>query len=339
MSDTVHCFDDNLKREVVVKSLKPGIALHRLQDELSALSAIRSRYVVQILDVIKDTSGNIVGFVEEFLAGDALKFCATPLSKDEALRALYPVAAGIAEVHDHGRVHRDIKPDNMRFDENGQLKIFDFGLAKLQSSTGTTSFYFSAGYTAPEAFPKSASGLHTFTTAVDVFAFGCVGVWLLNNGNLPPELISIPPTLPIPGFSFSSLAPVLPPSVSALLDGCVDPNPAVRPSMDVIRRALEDEILRDRHKMLLTHNGNLYVVDKAHPTNQLTWQTSKITISYDGVAFRVSHVEGTVMINNSPAIVGQRLHGSYVIVLGVDEPSGLRRASVTADVSHPEVML
>ncbi len=155
---------------------------------------------------------------------------------------------------------------------NGQLKIFDFGLAKLQSSPGTASFYFSEGFTAPEGFAKSATGLHTFTPAGDVFAFGCVGIWLLARGKLPNELTAFPPTVPIPGFSFSSLAPVLPASVSELLDSCIDPDPAVRPKMEALRKALADELLRDQHRMLLTHNGKLYTVDQANPVTHLTWQ-------------------------------------------------------------------
>ncbi|PTE08710.1 hypothetical protein C9427_19805 [Mesorhizobium helmanticense] len=46
MSETALCFDGNLQRKVVVKSLKPGIEKHRLMDELSALADIRSKYVV-----------------------------------------------------------------------------------------------------------------------------------------------------------------------------------------------------------------------------------------------------------------------------------------------------
>lgn len=340
MSHTVHCFDANLQRDVVIKSLKTGIAPYRLQDELSALSSIRSRYVVQILDIIKDASGNIIGFVEEYLPGSELIPCASGFSAQDALRALYPIAAGIAEVHGHGRVHRDIKPDNMRYDANGQLKIFDFGLAKDQLSVGTSSFYFSPGFTAPEAFMQ-IGGLHTYTPAVDVFAFGCVAIWLLNNGSLPSELSSMPPSSPLPSFSFAAIAPTLPPHVTSLLDACLEGDPLARPKMEDLRRVLAGELLRDRHRMVLTQGQQIYTIDKMKRSIRLVWQsTSSITIMYDGIAFSVSAVTGTVMINNAAACVGQRLSGSCVIVLGVDDPSsGLRRASVTADISHPEVTL
>lgn len=131
MSDTLHCRDTVLKRDVVIKALKPGIAPHRLLDELAALSAIRSRFVVEIYDVIRDSNGDVIAVIEEFLGGPSLAACAAGYVATDALRALYPVAAGIAQVHAHGRVHRDIKPENMKFDDEGQLNIFDFGLAKL----------------------------------------------------------------------------------------------------------------------------------------------------------------------------------------------------------------
>lgn len=338
MSDTLHCFDDNLQRDVVVKSLKTGIVPNKLLDELAALSNIRSRYVVQILDIIRDPSGNVVGFVEEFLPGEPLAPCSPGHSKDDALRAVYPVAAGIAEVHAHGRVHRDVKPDNMRFDANGQLKLFDFGLAKLQGAPGTKSFFYTPGFTAPEAFQVSTGGLHTFSSAVDVFAFACVGIWLLNGSVIPPALHAVPPALPVAGFSFLSVSPLLPSGIAALLEACLNSDPVSRPAMEEVRTALADELLRDKHRLLLTQGIQKFVLDQANRQITLSWQTtSTITIIYDGLSFNVTATAGTVMINNSPAMIGQHLSGSHVIVLGDGEPR--HRKSVTADVSHPEVNL
>ncbi|MFN7611457.1 MAG: hypothetical protein ACK5QX_11070, partial [bacterium] len=59
MSDTWLCDDNNLNRKVVVKAVKFGIAKSKLLDELSALSSIRSKHVVQVLDVIYDAKGEI----------------------------------------------------------------------------------------------------------------------------------------------------------------------------------------------------------------------------------------------------------------------------------------
>lgn len=340
MSDTLVCHDDNLQRAVVVKTLKPGIGAQRLLDELKALSSIRSDYVVQVYDVIKDASGTIVGFVEEHLSGADLIDCPSGSSHHDALKSIYPVAAGIAEIHAHSVVHRDIKPENMKRDASSQLKIFDFGLAKDNTSPGTSSLFFTSGYTAPEAFNASPQGVHSFTPALDVFAFGCVCIWLLNHKVLPPQLFQIPPALPINGFTFASLAVAVPSSVSNILDRCIDPDPNNRPTMLEVKSLLSAEILRDRHRLLLTLGVNEYICDASKPLTKLKWQNSSLEISYTGTDFVVSSSSGTAMINNGPATVGQTLTGSSIIVLGLDDRSkGLTRASITCDVSHPEVSL
>lgn len=338
MSETLHCRDKVLMRDVVVKALKPGVSPTRLLDELAALSAIRSQYVVEIYDVIRDTSGSVLAVIEEYLSGADLSPCSTNYAALDALRALYPVAAGIAEIHSYGRIHRDLKPENMKFDSAGQLNIFDFGLAKITGSPGTSQLYFSQGYTAPEAFQLSPAGLHTFTSAVDVYAFGCVAVWVLNGGTLPAELTSIPPTLPVPGFSFSRMAPSLPGALPALLDRCIDKDPGARPGMDMVRDTIAAELLRGRHRLLLTYDNTTQLVGAVNPNAKLSAAGATITISYDGLRFTVTAVSGSVLINNSPATVGTALRGSSVIVMGTkDVSAGLYPKSITADVSHPEV--
>ncbi|MER9841758.1 protein kinase [Mesorhizobium australicum] len=186
MSDTLVCLDANLQRKVVVKSLKAGIEKHRLMDELSALADIRSKYVVQVLDVLRDGT-DIVGFVEEFIEGSDLKPLEASSDEVRCLGRLYSIISGIRDIHGAGRVHRDIKPDNMKLDMAGVLKVFDFGLAKLQNNAKTKQLYFTQFYTAPEVFKADKDGNHNFTTAVDVYAFGATALWLLNGGNLPPR--------------------------------------------------------------------------------------------------------------------------------------------------------
>lgn len=340
MSNTLLCEDSNLNRSVVVKSLKQGIEPHRLLDELTALSAIRSRYVVQVFDVIRSSASEVVGFVEEFLPGAALNPCTAGCSTDVTLKALYPIAAGVAEIHAHGRVHRDLKPDNMKFDAMGQLKIFDFGLAKLNSSPGTKALYFTSGYTAPEAFVKSPTGTHTFSPALDVYAFACVAMWIMNEGKLLPGFEDVPPTLPTSGVNFSTLNAGIAPAVAALLSEALAKNPAARPTMIQIRDLIGAEILRDKHRLILTFNDKEYFVDSIKKTAQLGSNGNSIAIAYDGTSFNITAIAGVVMINNAPARIGQNLTGSCVIVLGVeDKANGLRRASITCDVSHPEVTL
>lgn len=335
MSDTAICQDSHLQREVVVKGLKPGIEKHRLMDELSALSAIRSKYVVQILDVIYSGS-DIVGLVEEILDGPDLTPLPGGAGLTEALRALYPIAAGVADVHAHGRLHRDLKPENMKFDGGGALKLFDFGLAKLTASASTGQLFFSQGYAAPEIFKRDATGQYSFTPAVDVFAIGVTAWWLLNNGQIPDAVREIPPRLPC--MDFSTVAPALPQTIAQMLNKAVDANPGNRPTAEEMRAALARQLLHERHRMLITHGGLEYILDASNRGVTLSEGADTVSIVYDGYDFSVASVSGHVRRNNIQLAVGNVLSGAAVIVLG--SPFANRyRVSITADVSHPEVML
>jgi len=127
MSEALLCRDAHLDRPVVVKTLQDGTDPKRILDELAALQAIRSKHVVQLYDVIRDKAGAVVAIVEEYIPGKDLTKAPKPNTPEELLRLIYPIAEGIADVHAHKRVHRDIKRQNMKYDAEGCLKIFDFG--------------------------------------------------------------------------------------------------------------------------------------------------------------------------------------------------------------------
>ncbi|MER0239515.1 protein kinase [Fulvimarina sp. MAC8] len=336
MSDTFICKDKNLSRRVVIKSLKHGIEKYRLIDELTALANIRSQYVVQVLDVIKD-GDDVVGFVEEYIDGTDLKPLRSGVSEIDILKFLYPIAAGICDIHNSGRLHRDLKPDNMKLDIEGVLKIFDFGLAKMANGAKTKQFFYTQGYTAPEAFQQDAFGVHHFTEAVDVYAFGMIALWALSDGVLPSALCEVPPkTVKVPkNFQQSHVA--LGADLVQLLDSTLSSDPSLRPSMFEVKEQLGARLLRDRHRMLITHQGTTYVVEASNRTVKLSAGQDVVTIYYDGVKFFVTSVTGHVRHNNQQMSNGYVLEGSSVIVLG--DPSAGYRTSITADISHPEVTL
>ena len=222
----------------------------------------------------------------------------------------------------------------MRFDAEGQLKIFDFGLAKLNTAPGTSVLYFSDGFTAPESFNKDPNGLHTFDYPLDVYAFGCVAVWLFNGGALFSEMTGVSPGLPH-GFDFMNLSVKVSPPTAELLLQCLAADPAIRPTMTQCAEHLGAELLRDQHKMALTSKNSQVVLDSTKRNGTVSGNGCTIGVTYDGISFRVSSVSGNVLINNSPANIGNILLGSTVIVMRGENST----LSVTCDVSHPEVML
>lgn len=340
MSETLVCEDAHLDRPVVVKFLKPDVDPKRLLDEVSALSAIRSKHVVQVYDVIRDKKGAVVAIVEEYLAGDVVEGAPAPKDAHGAIKLLYPIATGIADIHAHGRVHRDIKPSNMRYDADGCLKIFDFGLAKISLPVGTTkNLYFSKGFTPPEAFDQNSKGEHVFTQAVDAFAFGSTAYSVLSGGVLPNGFLDVPPKLGGLDANFSVLPQKIPAAISDALNRCLLANPDARPEMADIQSLLGSYLLFDKHRASLVFNEKESTLHAGNRRVKFALGAEiSVTISYDGLAFMVTEVAGAVFINNIPVSVGFILPGACVIVLGL--PSlGRGRGMVAVSVSHPEVTL
>lgn len=334
MSEAYLCEDTNLSRRVLVKGLQPGMETRRIVDEIRALQEIRSPHVVQIYDIIRSTSGDLIGIVEEYLPGSDLSDADAPLEVAHALHILYQMSAGVADIHEHDRVHRDIKPINMKFDAEGCLKIFDFGLSKIDAGpAATTSISWTPGYAAPELFSMGASGKVAFTKAVDTFAFACSAFEFLT-GALPPQLYEIPPKLPCVDFSTVGLG--LPPQISAQLNQCLDPNPSKRPAMAEIRDELARQLLKGKHRALLTYGANVRTISEIGKGVRVADALGTLAVSYDGFRFRVTEATGELYMNNARLNTGALLPGSCVITIGPPS-AGTKRGIVTVDVSHPEV--
>jgi serine/threonine protein kinase len=306
---------------------------------LAALQTIRSKHVVQIFDVVRDAAGAVTAIVEEYLPGDDLTKCKRPATKDEFLRLIYPIAEGIADVHAHNRVHRDIKRQNMKYDGEGCLKLFDFGLARAAPDDASTiGFWGTPGYMAPELYVATKSGRVSFTTAVDTFAFGATSL-AVAKGRVPDDLRETPPKLPCAEADFARLPLRLPADVSEILNRCLDRDASKRPAMAEVVRMLGAHLLFDQHRALLVSRGSTYVLDKDNRVAVLTVKDQgSLTITYDGLRFAISKITGDVAINNLPSHDDDELPGSCVIVLGAQALGGLR-TMITVDVSHPEVVI
>jgi len=129
--------DEHLDREVAIKVLHPGTitdegARKHLHKEALALSKLNHPNIATIFDF--DTQRGMDFLVMEYIPGLTLsdKLAVGPLPEDEVLRLGMQLSDGLAAAHEHGVVHRDLKPGNLRLTSDGRLKILDFGLAKLR---------------------------------------------------------------------------------------------------------------------------------------------------------------------------------------------------------------
>ena len=133
--------DQKLHREVAIKVLRPEFVgnhdrLERFLREARTAAKISHANVMNIFDMgsVEDPqSGKETAYIVlEHVSGETLSEVLEgrqPTMK-EALRIAEKTAAGLAAAHKLNIVHRDIKTDNIKFDENGEPKILDFGLAK-----------------------------------------------------------------------------------------------------------------------------------------------------------------------------------------------------------------
>lgn len=157
--------DLQLDRDVALKVLAPGTlsnnrARARFRKEALALARVNHPNIATVHEF--GTQDGIDFLITEYIAGITLdsKLSAGPLSQEEALNLGVQLAQGLEAAHDQGIVHRDLKPGNLRLTPKGELKILDFGLAKLaarpdataltESASGDRSFSGTLPYMAPE---------------------------------------------------------------------------------------------------------------------------------------------------------------------------------------------
>ena len=130
----------SLGRTVALKTIKPELCdeeqfLERFQSEARTIGQFKTPHVVQIYDAGLDQGIHFM--VMEYVAGgDLEQFAAQqPAGKvaaEDALRLLHEACLGLQKAEACGTVHRDIKPENLLLDEEGTLKVADFGIAKSQ---------------------------------------------------------------------------------------------------------------------------------------------------------------------------------------------------------------
>jgi serine/threonine-protein kinase len=181
MGEVFRGHDPVLGREVAIKVMSVGHAdaelLQRFQREAQSAARLNHPNIITVYD-FGDEEGKLY-IAMELLEGHDVKDLLGKLSLEEKLGLMEQVAEGLAFAHSKQVVHRDLKPANIHLQPNGQVKILDFGLAKLGSSsdmtrTGTvmgTPFYMS---------PEQVRG-EKVDARSDVFSIGSVFYELLTD--------------------------------------------------------------------------------------------------------------------------------------------------------------
>ena len=252
--------DTRLARTVALKLLREDALQDpdrraRFVREARAASALNHPNIVTVYDIDKTADGSAC-IAMEYVEGRSLdrRLAEGPLPLDEALGYALEVARALAAAHAAGIVHRDVKPANVMLTSSGQVKVLDFGLAKLSPGAGSLVSGTAATLareaetrtgvvmgTPAYASPEQARGEHVDARS-DVFSFGVMLYEMLAGrrpfqGESVAALVSSilrddPPPL-------ATLRPGIPSDVAALTTRCLLRDPAARyASADELLQAL-----------------------------------------------------------------------------------------------------
>jgi serine/threonine protein kinase len=245
MGEVYRARDSVLRREVAIKVLPPVVSqdssrLRRFEQEAQAAAALNHPNILAVY-----TLGNFEGspyLVSELLEGETLRQLLDrgQLPPRKAIDYGIRIARGLAAAHEKGIIHRDLKPENLFVCSDGQIKILDFGLAKLTQrpldrqeteltrTSGTESGMVmgTAGYMAPEQV-RAGSIDHR----ADIFAFGAVLYEMLVGkrafqqstpaDSMAAILNSDPPAI-------SLIVPTTPPGLQRVAYRCLEKKPEQR---------------------------------------------------------------------------------------------------------------
>jgi eukaryotic-like serine/threonine-protein kinase len=233
--------DLRLGREVAVKVLRSDLARDpsfqvRFRREAQASASLNHPAIVAVYDTGEDRTANGATpyIVMEYVEGETLRDVLRRegrLDPERAMSLAADVCGALDFSHRNGIVHRDVKPGNVMLTPQGQVKVMDFGIARAVSDSAATMTSTAAVIgTAQYLSPEQARG-EAVDARSDVYSVGCMLYELVTGappftGDSPVSVayqhVREDPRLP------SSINPVIPPELDAILMKAMSKNPANR---------------------------------------------------------------------------------------------------------------
>lgn len=247
MAEVYSAQDTTLGRLVAVKVMLPQYAqdeefARRFRQEAAAAANLQSPYIVNVYDWGHDDDTYFI--VMEYVRGSDLK---TAIQQRGAIkqRKVAEIGAQVCQAlsvaHQQDIIHRDIKPQNIMVQPDGNVKVMDFGIARAKNSTAqkTETVLGTAHYTSPE----QAQGKE-LTAASDIYSLGIV-LYEAVTGTLPfdgPDAVSVAlmqvQNFPAPPHEFN---PDIDPDLEAIIMTALEKDPGKRfATANDMRLALND---------------------------------------------------------------------------------------------------
>lgn len=236
--------DARLARDVAIKLMNAEVSgdtprARQMQQEARAASQLSHANILAVFDT--GTHEGVPYVVTELLEGESLHEVVArgPTPWRTAMGYATQIAEGLSVAHEHGIVHRDIKPDNVFVTKDGRVKILDFGIATLRKAAeddatrGDAPTVSQAGVligTVGYMSPEQARG-QKVDARTDIFAFGCVLYEVLTGkkafpGDSPVEVLaSIQRDTPPP---VDDVVQAVRPEVARVVERCLEKDPAKR---------------------------------------------------------------------------------------------------------------
>jgi len=285
MADVYLAQDQLLGREVAVKVLHHHFAedhefVERFRREASSAAALSHPNIVGIFD--RGEWNGTYYIAMEYVAGRSLKAIVRErgaLEPTAAIDIVVQILRAARSAHRRGVIHRDLKPHNVILDEEGRVRVTDFGIARAGASdmTLTGSIMGTAQYLSPE----QAQGF-AVTAASDLYSIGVI-LYELLTGVVPFEgetavaialkQVSAEPTPP------SALNPAIPQSLDAVVMRALAKDPAQRyASADELIAALEHE----RERLPALSGAPTTAIPNGHPYQAPPPRTGSMLLAQPG---------------------------------------------------------
>ena len=304
---------------VALKVLKPEIAADRVAAERFLNEVRLSRRITHknVCRVYEFTRAGATAYLSmEYVDGESLRAILErigPVTLRKGTQIARQICAALHEAHSQGVIHRDLKPENVMLDRAGNVKVMDFGIARLldTSVTATGGIIGTPAYMAPE----QAEG-REIDARTDIYATGLI-LYELFTGR-PAFTGDTPITIALKQIRETPAAPrthegSIPPELDAIILKCLEKDPARR--FQSIAE-LDEALTRVSSSDTGAQPSSWPTVDRANTTPL----PPKQDLPPKGGSYRIDKGRGKFLFAAAAAVVALALAGAYLALWRTKDP-------------------